>query len=406
MSESDVSVAADVITIALLAILRVGTLGLGAAETFGSSSFTHPAVVTVTLAALAGQTAVTFGFGLSRLTRRQNPVLGDGVALTETVAGVAALVTVAYATPPMLRTTSTYWVEPYTVVSALVLAATARRVLLGAAGATCLCVAYLVSVLAIAQGGMAMTSAARATAWTNALSYLPFFAVGALGFSLLRSVVNQTEALRRLLARLSAERARVLAAGSAYRIGHDIPKALLREVRRNVMAAERLRPLAAKYRDDLLDALSGGERQSVDLREELAALTTAFSAAMPLRVDLNRFEGAPAGAPCLLIVEAARELLNNASYHAFGYSTTLTARSSDELVELTVHDDGPGVDPQALSSAWARKQNTVHQLEAAGGGYRITSSPSSSAGTTIVLEWPALAAAARGKSAPSTPAGD
>ena len=406
MNKNDLGVAADGITIALLAMLRVGTLGLGAAETLGSTIFTHPTVVTVALLALAGQTAVTFGFGLCRLRRHHTPVLGDGVALIETIAGIAALVSVAYATPPALRTTSTFWVEPYTVVSALVLAGVARRMLLGAAGATCLTVAYLVSVLAIAQSGAAMTVAARATAWTNALSYLPFFAVGALGFSLLRSVVDQTEALRRLLERLSAERARVGAAGSAYRIGHDIPKALLREVRRNVMTAEKLRPWAAKYRDDLVTALSGEERQSVDLREELVALTTAFAPAMPLRVELDECAEAPPGTPALLIVEAARELLNNASYHAHGYPTALTARCTCGRVEVTVHDDGPGVDPNALISTWARKQNSVHQLEAAGGSYRITSAASPLAGTTVVLNWPAVSPPARGRSAPGVPVSD
>ncbi len=406
MTEADAGLAADRITIALLAMLRLGTLGLGAVETFGSSGFSHPGVVTLVLVALAAQSTVTFGFELFRLRRRLTPALGDGVTLVETVAGVAALVTVAYATPPALRTTSTFWVEPYTVVSALVLAGAARRMLLGAAGAMCLCVTYVVSVLAIAQAGETMTSAARATAWTNALSYLPFFAVGALGFSLLRSIVEQTEALRRLLARLSAERARVAAANSAYRLGHDIPKALLREVRRNVVGAEQLRPWAAKYRDDLVAALSGEERQSIDLRAELVALTTAFAAAMPLHVDLDRFDGVPVGVPSLLIVEAARELLNNASYHAYGYAAAVTARCSDELAEVMVHDDGPGVDANALTSAWARKQNTVHQLEVAGGSYRITSSPSSLNGTTVVLNWPAVSRRARGKSAPSVPVGD
>ena len=406
MTEGDVGVAADRITVALLAILRLGTLGLGLVETVGSHTFTHPSVVTITLLALAGQTGVTLGFGLFRLDRRRTPVLGDRVVVVETIAGIAALVSVAYATPPDLRTTSTFWVEPYTVVSAIVLAGAAQRLRLGAAGAACLCAAYLLSVLVIAQAGTTISAAARATAWTNALSYLPFFAVGALGFSLLRSVVDQTEGLRRLLERQSAERARVGAALSAYRIGHDIPKALLREVRRNVLPAERLRPWAAKYHDDLVAALSGEERVSVDLREELVALSTVFVAAVPLRVELDGCHQAPPGAPALLIVEAARELLNNASFHAHGCPTALTARSSSERVEVTVHDDGPGVDPSAVSSAWARKQNTIHQLEAAGGSYRITSSPGSTAGTTVVLNWPAASPAAMGRSAPGVPAGD
>jgi len=52
-----------------------------------------------------------------------------------------------------------------------------------------------------------------------------------------------------------------------------------------------------------------------------------------------------------------------------------------------VHNDGPGVDPQRLASAWARKKNSLHQFETAGGAYRIDSSPAW-AGTTVVLRYP------------------
>ena len=69
-------------------------------------------------------------------------------------------------------------------------------------------------------------------------------------------------------------------------------------------------------------------------------------------------------------------------------------------MEVIVHDDGPGVDPSVVMSAWVRKQNTVHQLAAAGGSYRITFSLSSPTGTTVFLNWPAVSPGARGKSTP------
>jgi signal transduction histidine kinase len=247
---------------------------------------------------------------------------------------------------------------------------------------------------------MKLSSEEGATAWTNALSYLPFFAIGAIGFALLRSIVEQTDALRLLLGRLSAERARVSAAADAYRIGHDIPKALLREVRRGTLETTKLRPWAKKYRDDLLTAIGHDERPPVNLRDELDALARAFAAATTLRVDLDALQEVPTGAPTLLLSEAVRELLNNASYHAFGFPATLTARSSAQNVQVAVHNDGPGVDPARLTSAWARKQNTLHQLEAAGGSYQVDSSPGLPAGTTVTMTWPAALPAGRGKSAP------
>jgi signal transduction histidine kinase len=87
------------------------------------------------------------------------------------------------------------------------------------------------------------------------------------------------------------------------------------------------------------------------------------------------------------MAEAARELLNNASYHRYGYQAWLTANSSAEHAKIQVHNDGPGVDPQRLASAWARKKNTLHQFETAGGAYRIDSSPAW-AGTTVILQYP------------------
>jgi hypothetical protein len=391
---------ADLVILVLLAVLRVGTLALGLAEIRSASGLLHPSAAMGALAVLGTQSVLVFGSAGVRLAHRATPALGGLVVAVETVAGVAGLFVVAYATPPMLRTTSTFWIEPYTVISAVILAAAARRAIVGAAAATCLAAAYLLCVFVWAHSGMKLSSEAAATAWTNALSYLPFFAVGATGFALLRSIVEQTDALRLLLGRLSAERARVSAAADAYRIGHDIPKALLRELRRGTLDTTQLRPWAKKYRNDLLAAIGRERRAAVSLREELNALAEAFRAATTLRVDLDALRELPAGAPTLLLSEAVRELLNNASYHAFGFPATLTARSSAQSVQVTVHNGGLGVDPARLTSAWARKHNTLHHLEAAGGGYQVDSSPGSPAGTTVTVTWPAPVPAGGGKCAP------
>jgi hypothetical protein len=383
-------VIAERVIVVLLAVLRAGTLALGAAEIAGSSSLRYPTLASAALAALTGQSMLLFGFAAARLHQGRSPAFGELAAPVETAAAVAGLLVVAYATPLSLRTTSTFWIEPYTVISVLVLAASVRRASVGAAGAACLTVAYLLCVFVVAPNGGRLSIAEHATAWTNAISYLPFFAIGAIGFAVLRSVVRQTDALRRLLGRLSEERARVATAKHAYDIGHDIPKALLREVRRGRMSAEQLRPWAQQFRKDLALALGGEERRPVDLHEELAALAGALAAATPLHAELHGLGEMPAGAPTLLIAEAARELLSNASHHAYGFPATLTARSSVELVQVVVHNEGPKVDPARLASTWARKQNTLHQLQAAGGSYEIHSG----VGTTVTVSWPASAAGA------------
>src|SRR5437899_1826184 len=67
--------AADRIVLVGLAIVRAGTIGLGAAETLGSSGFTHPGVVRGVLAALVVQSALTFAIALRRV-RHHDPPLG------------------------------------------------------------------------------------------------------------------------------------------------------------------------------------------------------------------------------------------------------------------------------------------------------------------------------------------
>ena len=393
-------VVADRIVVVLLVVLRAGTLFLGAAEISGSSGVPHPGVGVAVLAGLAGQSTLMFGLAAVRLRRGVTPALGELTALVEMAAAVTGLLTVAYATPLSLRTTSTFWIEPYTVISVVVLAAAARRRIVGAAGAACLTATYLLCVFVVAPEGMRLSSAATATAWTNAISYLPFFVIGAIGFALVRSVVEKTDTLRRELVQLSKERARVTVGSHAYDIGHNNPKAVLREVRHGIRGMAELRPWVEKSREDLLTAFTRDEREPVTLRDELTALAGAVASAITLRLDLEEIDEVPASAPTLLIAEAVRELLNNVSHHAFGFPATLAGRSTAEFVQIAVHNDGPGLDPVRLAFTWALKQNTLHQLEAAGGSYEIHSSANSSAGITVTVTWPA--AGTRGTSAPGT----
>jgi hypothetical protein len=393
---------ADQIILVVVLVLRLGILVLGATETVGSTAFRPVWVVTVVLVVLTAQSAITLIVAGSQLRRSATPVLGDRYAILELLAAAGALFAVASVTKVQARTT--FWVEQYAVISCVVIAAAARRMAVGAIAAACLTVAYLLAVFGWVNGGAHLSKAQAATAWTNAVSFLQFFAIAAIGFHMVRAIVGQSEVLRRTLSRLSAERARIGAAGGAYRIGHDIPKALLREVRRGLMSAEQLRPWAAQYRDDLQAAISGHLGSEVDLRAELTALSSAFAAAMTLHVDLDALgTELPPGTPTLLLVESARELLNNASYHAYGYPASLMARSTPAQLQLTIHNDGPPVNPAVLRSAWTTKQNTLYQFEVAGGAYCLTPGGGPSSGTTVTLTWPASPLDTRGKTAPMRP---
>ena len=390
---------ADLIIVSMLAVLRIAMLLLAVViEVTDGAKWRGVAASWWLVAGLAGLSAVTFARAGHRLAARTaRPPFDAATVVTETAAGVAALLVLASAVPAAARASSDFWAEPYTVISAVIIAIAARRAWPGALAAACLTGAYLASVLSAPLVQPAARQAAVATAWTNAMSYLAFYALAALGFRLLRSMTGQAEVLRQLNSGLSAERSRVAAAGRAYQIGHDIPKALLREVRRATMSAERVRAWAPQFRADLLAELDADPRAPVDLREELARVAATYAVGMQLEVDLTSMRGQPPGMPALLMAEAVRELLNNASYHRYGYPARLTGESTAEHVAVSVRNEGPGVEPRLLASAWTRKRNTIHQFDAAGGGYQIHSAPAAD-GTTVVLCYPGDPA--RGTTAP------
>jgi hypothetical protein len=380
--------AAERVIVAVLGLLRAVTLVLGGLELPRAVRPHDLLAASVLLAALVCVSAVTFGRAVRRLaTARPGPPMDAITAWTETITGIAALLLLAHLTVAGGRAGSGFWAEPYTVVSAVIIGAAARRVWAGALGAAGLAAGYLLAVITTIGGPVPHAEAYTAPAWTNASSYLAFYAVAAMGVRLLRNIAGQAEALRVMIARLSAERTNYADAERIWRIGHDSPKALLREVRRPVLPASKLRELAPVFREELISELAADPEAPGVLAEELTRIATTFARLMPLDVDLTAMTGQPPGIPALLMAEAARELLNNASYHRYGYQAWLTASSSAEYAEIQVHNDGPGVDPQRLASAWARKKNTLHQFETAGGAYRIGSSPAW-AGTTVVLRYP------------------
>jgi hypothetical protein len=371
------------VMLGLLAVLRLATLVLGGTELSSAASG-----ATALFAALACLSAVTFTRAGRRLARPNGREPFDEATLvSETVVGVAALFILAALTPPVARAGSGFWAEPYTVISAVIIAAAARRAWIGGLAVGGLAAAYLLAVLSPFPGPPASDQTSVAAAWVNATSYLAFYIVALMGFRLLRSITGQAESLRQMIALLSAERSKFAAADRIWQIGHDVPKALLREVRRGTLSPDQVRAWAPRFRADLLTLLAADPRAPVRLRDELTRLASTYAAAMRLDTDIAAMNSQPPGMPALLMAEAVRELLNNASYHRYGYPAQLTGYSSAKQVEISVHNDGPGVDPRRLAGAWALKQNIIHQFEVAGGSYHIISAPETD-GTTVVLCYP------------------
>jgi len=382
---------AERLLVLLLGALRGLTLVLGIAELRSAVIQHHLREAALVLTALACVSVVTFGRAVYRVQTAHGVPFDAAAVWTETITGVAALLLLGDWTQPSQLGQSGFWIAPYTVISAVIIGAAARP-WAGMLAAAALTVGYLVAVLT-ALGPLAGHGHPQipVAIWTNASSYLLFYAVAAMGFRLLHNIANQAGTLRLAIAQLAEEQQRYATAEQAWRIGHDNPKALLREVRRPVLPAAKLRELAPVFRVELLAELTTDPRAPVVLRDELARVTATFSQWVQLDTDLTGITAQPPGLPALLLAEAARELLNNASYHRYGYPVSLIATASAEAAQIKVHNGGPGIDPLLLASAWARKHNTIHQLETAGGGYQIHSSPGSD-GTTIILRYPAAAA--------------
>jgi hypothetical protein len=379
---------ADRITLAVLGTMRVGTLALGA-RSAGDDAIVHPAIDAAALAVVTLESLLVFGIGWRRARAGREPALTPATAAAEALVALGALFAVAYATRYDHRATSAFWMEEYAVITGAILGAVARPAWLGAVLTSVLAVAYALAVLAWPPGRGAVSGASSATVAANALSFMPFWAVAWIGFSTLRALVAQRVRLRAQLRQVVDRQARVSAASEAFRVGHDIPKALLRVVRRGRIPAVELRPLAARFRDDLRAATSGREPVRIGLADALARLADGFADWNDLRTDLSGVGELPDGAPAVLITGAARELLNNASFHAPDHPITLRASSSAARIEISVHNDGPGVLPDRLRASFTRKRGTLHQLEEHGGSYAIASSPAADAGTTVTLSWPA-----------------
>jgi len=369
------------------ALARTGTLLLGAGKLVTSGPGTDQALGAAALAVVGLSSAAVLARGVFRSRpRRSLPPLDGCSALTEVLAGVGGLVLLATATPVRDRLGPEFWMLPCTVVSSVLVAAACRRILPGLLGSLILMGGYIVALAPVLRLGSAAGSGATAIVLDNALSYPGFFVLSLIGFRLYRFIAGEVEKLRRLATNNRAERARLEAASRAYRIGHDIPKAYLRELRRAELPSDRLRLWADRFRGDLLCSLSVDPRVPVELPSELANIAGTFADGIPFTVDMSNLGGPLVGVPVLIMTEAVRECLNNASYHAFGSPVTVTAASTESVLAITVSDAGPGCEPEQVITAWERKNNAVHQVEVAGGSYQVVSRPGG--GTIVRLSFP------------------
>ncbi len=134
--------------------------------------------------------------------------------------------------------------------------------------------------------------------------------------------------------------------------------------------------------DDLLD-VARVSKGKIELRREVFDLTAilddAKAAVMPL-VDARRHElkiehnGQPLtvdGDPTRLLQVIENLLINAAKYTPVGGQIKLSLRRNDSVIEISVADNGVGIDPESLESVFDLFVQTVSTDDGAGGGMGV-----------------------------------
>jgi len=122
------------------------------------------------------------------------------------------------------------------------------------------------------------------------------------------------------------------------------------------------------------------------------AQAVAQRASLTLELDTDRWPPDTRTGNDLLLFGTARELLANVARHARATRLTVRLELNGELAELTIADDGVGVDPGSLADRLAEGHIGMNshrvKVESAGGEFRLDSSPGG--GTVVRVSVPAV----------------
>jgi len=150
----------------------------------------------------------------------------------------------------------------------------------------------------------------------------------------------------------------------------------LRKLTRGAMAE--MRALLAELRPStLIDA---------ELGDLLGLLATAFTGRMniPAKVTVVGQGALPAEVQ-VAIYRVCQEALNNISRHAAASNVEIHLKHADAGIELKIHDDGRGFDPEQTESGHYGLSMMRERAEAIGAQLSITSRPGH--GTKLGIHW-------------------
>lgn len=364
----------------MVAALRVVTLGQLASAVVGTSSRSTNPPLDVALALLfAAWSILLLVVGYRRGSIRHRRLVVGDIAVACVV-----LLGMEFVTDESLRVnTWDAWGGGVTyscgIYAGIALTTVRGRVIAPLALATC----YL-----LPTGLEASQPSAMLTAWTNALNYPAFTAIGYYVSSYLLRVAAEADEARRDAARSAAEaeasRHRALLHDQATILdlvarGTDDP-ALSDALRRQ--AAQEARRVAA-----FMERSASGRGPAVSEPTDLAAIAAGvsehFGDLRPV-VTVDLAAGTALTPPAATAVQGAlTTLLHNVRRHADAEHVVVHADADGSAWELTVRDDGVGFDPDVTAEGYGLRVQAGADCREAGVSVTLESAPGE--GTTVVL---------------------
>nr|WP_277605490.1 sensor histidine kinase [Glycomyces sp. L485] len=211
-------------------------------------------------------------------------------------------------------------------------------------------------------------------------------------------LIEELEASRAEVKRLSHEAG---VAAERQRLGAELHDTVAQGLSSIVMLAQASRTATEKEQRDeqlrlieqtsranlaearaMVEALSPGGGEAINVEDSLADLTEAAGAALVVDGETRRLPQATA----VVLVRAVQEALRNVDKHTAGAAARVSVDFQDGAVAVSVTDDGPGFDPKAPSAGFGLRgvRNRVIGL---GGTFEVDSAPGR--GVAVRLEVPA-----------------
>ncbi len=123
------------------------------------------------------------------------------------------------------------------------------------------------------------------------------------------------------------------------------------------------------------------------LADLLRHLTDALTGRKQIEVRLD-VDGQPALPPDVKVAfyRIAQEALNNVAKHSNATETRVTLRGSPQGVEMTIYDNGRGIDPERIAPDRMGLTIMQERAEAISADFKLSSQPGS--GTEVTVSWP------------------